>query len=89
MKVNWKVRAKNPVFWVGLFGVFLSAVGVAPESLTSWEAVGNMLVEFVQNPVAIGAVVMAFIGVFTDPTTAGVSDSTQALSYVAPKKEAE
>ena len=89
MKINWKVRAKNPVFWVGLIGVFLSAVGVAPESLTSWEAVGNMIVDFVQNPVAIGAVVMAFIGVFTDPTTAGMGDSTNALNYTAPKKDVE
>jgi len=87
MKINWKLRFKNPAFWVGLIGIFLSAIGVAPESLTSWAAVGEMLVNFVQNPVAIGAVVMAFIGVFTDPTTAGLSDSSRAMRYSEPNKE--
>ena len=27
MKINWKVRIKNPYFWVGLLGVILSAMG--------------------------------------------------------------
>ena len=29
---------------------------------------------------------LAILGVVNDPTTAGVADSTQALTYQAPKK---
>ena len=89
MQINWKLRAKNPTFWIGLIGIFLSVIGVSPESLTSWDAVGNMLLTFIQNPVAMVSVVMAFIGVFTDPTTSGISDSSLAMTYNSPKKDAE
>ena len=30
---------------------------------------------------------LAILGVVTDPTTDGVSDSTQALEYTEPKKD--
>ena len=34
-------------------------------------------------------VVLTILGVVTDPTTEGVADSTQALTYIAPKKKGE
>lgn len=34
-------------------------------------------------------VVLAILGVVTDPTTEGVADSTQALTYTEPKKKGE
>lgn len=86
MKINWKVRFKNPYFWIGLMGVILSAMGVSPEMLTSWSAVGNALFEFIKNPFMIGSAVIAVLGVFIDPTTAGITDSDQALTYESPKK---
>ena len=87
MKLNLKVRIKNPWFWVGLVGVILSAMGVSPETLTSWQAVLDMLLDFISNPFMIGTVVMALIGVFSDPTTSGIGDSTQAMTYSKPKKD--
>lgn len=86
MKINWKVRIKNPYFWVGLIGVILTAMGVSPEMFTSWEAVGNQLLAFISNPFMIGSVAVAVLGVFVDPTTSGVSDSSQAMTYDLPKK---
>ena len=87
MKLNLKVRIKNPWFWVGIAGVILSAMGVSPEDLTSWKAVLNMLVEFINNPFMIGTVGMALVGVFFDPTTSGFGDSAQAMAYPKPKKD--
>ena len=84
MKINWKVRVKNPYFWIGLVGVIMAAMGVSPEMFTSWSAVGNQLLEFVSNPFMIGSVIVAVIGVLADPTTKGLSDSTRALSYDEP-----
>ena len=33
--------------------------------------------------------VLAILGIVTDPTTAGVGDSEQALTYKAPRKDGE
>ncbi len=39
------------------------------------------------NPVQLVTVVLAVLAVIIDPTTAGISDSAQALRYTCPKKE--
>lgn len=87
MKINFLVRTKNPWFWVGLFGTILSAMGVSPEMFTSWGAVWDTICSLFANPFQIGCVVLAVLGVFVDPTTAGVGDSTRALTYTVPNKE--
>lgn len=86
MKINIPVRMKNVWFWVGLVGVVLTAMGVSPEMLTSWGAVADAFIGLVTNPFMLGCTVIAVLGVFVDPTTAGVGDSKQALEYTAPKK---
>ncbi len=84
MKINWTVRAKNKTFWLSLipttllllqqlgalFGVALELTGVA-EQLAA--IVGTVFA------------LLALLGVVTDPTTEGVSDSKQALTYGEPK----
>lgn len=85
MKINWKVRARNPYFWIGLVAVILAAIGVSPESLTSWKILCSQIMTLIQNPFAIGCVVLATIGYVNDPTTKGISDSRQALQYDKPK----
>lgn len=87
MKINFLVRIKNPWFWVGLFGTILTAMGVNPEMFTSWGAVLDAIRSLISNPFQIGCVVLAVLGVFVDPTTAGVGDSTRALTYTTPNKE--
>ncbi len=44
---------------------------------------GNKLLAVVNALFAV----LAILGVVTDPTTDGVSDSTQALEYTEPKKD--
>lgn len=85
MKLNLAVRAKNPWFWVGLAGVILTAMGVSPDMLTSWEAVADAFRDLVSNPFLLGSVAVAVLGVLVDPTTAGVSDSERALAYTEPQ----
>lgn len=87
MKINWKVRLKNIWFWVGLVGVILTAMGVSPETLTSWGAVYVAIQDLVHNPFMLGSVFIAVLGVFVDPTTHGVTDSEQAMGYTEPKKD--
>ena len=87
MKMNFPVRFKNPWFWVGLGVVILSAMGVSPEMFTSWGAVWDAIVNLFGNPFMLVSVVLAILGVFVDPTTAGISDSKRAMSYKSPAKE--
>ena len=87
MKMNIPVRFKNPWFWLGLVGLFFTAIGVNPETLTSWAALKQALVDFIGNPFLIGTAAIALLGQFIDPTTAGVSDSKQAMTYTVPRKE--
>lgn len=89
MKLNLTVRAKNPWFWVSLGGVILTAMGVSPEMLTSWGAVMDALVNLITNPFMLGSVIIAVMGVVIDPTTAGVGDSNNAMTYTKPKAKDE
>lgn len=84
MKLNLKVRAKNPWFWVGLVGVILSAMGVDPEMFTSWTLVWDDVADLFCNPFRLCTVAVAVLGVFVDHTTKGVSDSERALTYDKP-----
>ena len=86
-KVNIRVRMKNPWFWVGLAGVVLATMGVSPETLTNWSEVVSAFSNLVSNPFRLGCVALAVLGVFVDPTTAGVGDSTRACTYTTPYKE--
>lgn len=85
--INWKVRLKNPYFWIGLIAVILAAIGVSPECLTSWVILGEKLIGLANNPFAIGCTIVAIIGYVNDPTTQGLTDSKTALTYEKPKAE--
>ena len=87
MKMNLKVRLKNPWFWIGLGGVILTAMGINPEDLTSWGAVYVALESLLGNPFMLFSVAVAVLGVFIDPTTGGVTDSDQAMTYSSPKRD--
>lgn len=69
-----KNRFKNVYFIVGLIGVLFAAGGITFESLTSWKLFIEAIMSILNNPVAIVSVVMAFIGVFINPTTPGLKD---------------
>ncbi len=86
-KINWKVRVKNPYFWFGLVAIVLAAVGAKPEMFTSWTILITQCKSLLSNPFALGCVVVAVVGYINDPTTQGITDSKQALTYNKPKKD--
>lgn len=86
MSINWEVRLKNKTFWVTIIPAALLLVQVvaAVFGLTlDLGELGNRLLDVV-NAVFV---VLAIMGVVNDPTTAGTSDSVQALSYKRPKED--
>ena len=90
MKINLKVRAKNWLFWVqvglAILTPILAYMGLTVQDLTSWPALGEVLFSAIQNPYVLGLVAVSVWNAINDPTTAGVSDSEQAMSYTEPKK---
>ena len=88
MKINWTVRFKNPVFWAELIAAvflpILTHMGMNWEDMITWDALGGMLLDAVQNPVIVVAVVVSVWNALNDPTTKGIGDSEQALTYTQP-----
>lgn len=87
MNMNIKVRVRNPWFWVGVVSVAITAIGVDPQTFTSWAAVWEGIKAVLSNPVQLCTMCLAVLSVFIDPTTAGVSDSEKALTYSVPRKD--
>lgn len=86
MNINWIVRIKNKAFWLALIPAVLLLIQVIAVPFGyEWDFV--VLNE--QLTAIINAVfgVLAILGVVTDPTTAGVADSKQALTYTTPKED--
>lgn len=83
--INWKVRIKNKTFWLSLIPALLllaQALGAVFGLSLDLSAAGEKLLTVVNTLFAV----LTILGVVTDPTTAGVSDSKLALSYDEPKK---
>lgn len=84
--INWNVRLKNKAFWVAIIPAALLLVQVIAAVFgftLDLGDLGNKLLDVVNALF----VVLALLGIVTDPTTAGVTDSAQALTYTEPKKE--
>ena len=68
-------RFKNPWFWVGVASVALTAIGVDPQTFTSWSAVLDGILSVLSNPVQLVTMSLAVLAVFIDPNTPGLTDS--------------
>lgn len=90
MKINWRIRFKNPLFVVQLIlaaGVpMLAYYGLTAQDLTTWVSLFNMVWEAVKNPYVLGTIFIGLYNALTDPTVEGLSDSKQALDYEKPRK---
>ena len=86
--INWTVRLKNKTFWLAMIpaALLLIQVVAAVFGVTlDLGALGDKLLAVVNAVFAL----LAILGIVTDPTTKGVSDSTQALTYDKPKDDKE
>ena len=87
--INWKVRIKNPVWWaqiaLAVLTPILTYAGLTAADLTTWAALGNLLVGAISNPYVLFTVAVSVWNAINDPTTKGVGDSKNALTYNEPK----
>ena len=88
MKINWKVRLRNPVFWAEVAAAavlpILAQLGLSWEDMDTWAALWEVLTAAVKSPVILTAVAVSVWNAVNDPTTKGLSDSPRALGYHEP-----
>lgn len=86
MKINWKVRFANKYFWLALIPAVLLLVQ-AVAKVFGFELDLGEIGEQLKAVVNTLFAVLAIVGVSADPTTAGLSDSKQVLTYTEPKED--
>lgn len=85
MNINWKVRINNKAFWLALIPaliVLVQAIGAPFGFRWDFGILGDQLKAIVDAVFAV----LALLGIVNDPTTAGISDSGQAMGYQVPRK---
>ena len=86
MGINWKVRIKNKAFWLAMIPAVLLLVqqiaGLFGFKM-DFTNVQNQLIAIIGTVFSI----LAILGVIVDPTTKGLTDSDQALTYSEPKEK--
>ena len=84
MRINWKVRFQNKTFLTGL----ISLVVVFIYDLLQLLEIVPTVTQSAVMQVAEGILtILGMVGVIADPTTAGVADSKQAMTYDVPKQD--
>ena len=83
--INCLVRIKNKQFWLTLIPAVLLLIQVVAAVFgytLDFGDLGNKLLAVVNALFAV----LTILGIVTDPTTKGVSDSAQAMTYEKPKE---
>lgn len=81
MKINWKVRLKNPIFWLTMIPAMTTFVYTILSLFDIVPSISeDLLIEFL-TAIVSG---LTTLGVLNDPTTRGVNDSANALNFTEP-----
>ena len=86
MKINWKVRFKNKT-WLVTF--LITVLAFVYQILGMFDIVPPITQDMATQLVTIVINMLVAVGVVIDPTTAGTSDSEQAMTYEEPKKKGD
>ncbi len=74
--INWKLRFKNKA----------TLLAIASTVILLAQQLGLKLPDNIADVVNTFLTLLVLLGVVNDPTTAGVSDSRQAMDYAEPRK---
>lgn len=83
--LNWTVRFKNKTFWISFIPAVLLLIQVVAAVFgyaLELDGLGDRLLDVVNALFAV----LALLGIVADPTTKGVGDSAQAMTYDKPKE---
>lgn len=83
--LNWTVRFKNKTFWLSFIPAVLLLIQVVTAVFgytLDLGGLGDRLLDVINALFAV----LALLGIVADPTTKGVGDSAQAMTYDKPKE---
>lgn len=83
--INWKVRIRNKQFWLAIIPallILIQMIAAVFGATLDFEQLSGKLIAVVNAAFTV----LAILGIVTDPTTDGISDSKQAMTYDTPKK---
>lgn len=84
--INWKLRIKSKMFWLAV----LPALALAVQAILAVFGVEYDFSELVDKLIVVVNTVFALLvilGIVVDPTTDGITDSQQALTYTKRKSD--
>lgn len=88
--INWKVRFKNPVFYVQIAISIISPIfaylGITAKDITTWGGLLDIFKQAFSNPYILSLIAVSVYNAVVDPTTQGIGDSKRAISYDTPGK---
>ncbi len=85
-KINWTVRFKNKNFWLTLVPA-IALLLQAGADIFGLKLEFGVTIDKILIFINVLFALLVLIGIVNDPTTAGLSDSSKALSYDEPKKD--
>ncbi len=89
MKINWKLRLKNPTFWIFAITLvisnFATGLNIQLQDLTTWSAVWNLIYHSLLNPTVLVPTVLSLYLGAVDFTTKGIGDGEIALNCDKPE----
>lgn len=83
MKINWKVRLQNKTW---LLAMLAAIVAFVYQVLGLCGVVPSVSQDQITQLVGIVINILVALGIVVDPTTSGVTDSQQAMTYDRPKE---
>ena len=82
--INWKLRFKNKTT---LTAIVVTAIAFIYQVLALFGIVPSVTESQVVEVVSMLINLLCLLGIVVDPTTSGVTDSEQALTYEEPKED--
>lgn len=86
MKINWKIRLQNKAW---LLSMIVTIIAFIYQMLGLLGIVPPITEDQLTQLATLLINMLVALGIIVDPTTAGLSDSHQALTYSEPRKADE
>ena len=91
MNFNFKVRAKNPLFWIANIAAVLVYIGgylgIKGTDITSWDKLFSVVEDIVANPYLIVMIIVTFVTTAISYTDKGVRDTVFVTELNKPRDD--
>ena len=67
-----KNRLKNIWLWLGILSIVMVQLGLS--DVHTWQQVGNVLCDIVQDPARLLITALLLVGIYVDPSSPGFKD---------------